>query len=289
MLDSTVVFNEVMYNTATGDESLEWIELHNQMSVDMNLSGWTLGDAVDFTFPTGTILGGGEYLVIAASPTALQAQGYEGAIGPYGRQLSNSGDRIELRNHTGRLMDVVAYGDDGDWPAAADGSGASLAKRHAQSASEPAANWTFSGNVGGTPGQPNLENVSPLRDVLQLSEVAAASDGNFFVEVQNRADQPVSLGGVRLVSSESPGLDFVFADQQLPSGGYVAVNAAQLGFQPQSGDRIFLVSADRTQVLDGVAWKIDCKGDRARWMGDGSFLHRPRPAVKTNLPSTIKS
>ena len=35
---------------------MEWIELHNQMSVDVNLSGWSLQDAVDFTFPAGTIL-----------------------------------------------------------------------------------------------------------------------------------------------------------------------------------------------------------------------------------------
>ena len=139
VLDSTVVFNEVMYNSASGDESLEWIELHNQMSVDMNLSGWTLGDAVDYQFPQGTILEGGKYLVVAASPAALEAsQGYAGAMGPYSRQLANRGDRIELRNHTGRLMDVLEYGDDGDWPVAADGSGASLAKMSPQMGSQAA-------------------------------------------------------------------------------------------------------------------------------------------------------
>lgn len=38
VLDSTVVLSELMYHP-TGDNSvLEWVELHNQMSVDMDLS-----------------------------------------------------------------------------------------------------------------------------------------------------------------------------------------------------------------------------------------------------------
>ena len=51
VLDSTVVFSEIMYNPPGGDESLEWIELHNQMAVKMDISGWTIDDGVDFTIP----------------------------------------------------------------------------------------------------------------------------------------------------------------------------------------------------------------------------------------------
>ena len=41
VLDSTVVFNEIMYHPAE-DESLEFIELHNQMAVDMDISAWQI-------------------------------------------------------------------------------------------------------------------------------------------------------------------------------------------------------------------------------------------------------
>src|SRR5947208_1123456 len=54
MLDSTVVFNEIMYNPAgTGatSDSQEWIELYNQLGVDVDLSGWCLRSGVDYTFP----------------------------------------------------------------------------------------------------------------------------------------------------------------------------------------------------------------------------------------------
>ena len=37
--DSVVVFNEIMYHPEDAD-GIEWIELHNQMSVDVELSGW---------------------------------------------------------------------------------------------------------------------------------------------------------------------------------------------------------------------------------------------------------
>ena len=39
LADSTVVFNEIMYHPATNEPALEWIELHNQMAVSMDISG----------------------------------------------------------------------------------------------------------------------------------------------------------------------------------------------------------------------------------------------------------
>ena len=92
VLDSTVVFSEVMYNPRDSQQ-LEWIELHSEMAVDMDLSGWRIG-GVGYTFPAGTIIPGGEYLVIAKSPSELQiASGFSDALGPYTGRLSNSSTR----------------------------------------------------------------------------------------------------------------------------------------------------------------------------------------------------
>ena len=46
VLDSTVVINELFYHPAD-NEANEWIELHNQMSVDMDVSSWSLNDGID--------------------------------------------------------------------------------------------------------------------------------------------------------------------------------------------------------------------------------------------------
>ena len=56
VLDSTVVFNELMYNPADDDGATEFIELRNQMSVDMDLSGSRLSGGVRYEIPQGTIL-----------------------------------------------------------------------------------------------------------------------------------------------------------------------------------------------------------------------------------------
>ena len=60
--DSTVVFNEIMYHPQTNEAQLEWVELYNQMAVDMDISGWYLTNAIGYKFAEGTVIPGGGYL-----------------------------------------------------------------------------------------------------------------------------------------------------------------------------------------------------------------------------------
>ena len=60
-IDSTTVINEVMYHPALPGGA-EWIELHNQMAVNMDLSEWQMTGGVNFTFPAGTVIKAGGYL-----------------------------------------------------------------------------------------------------------------------------------------------------------------------------------------------------------------------------------
>lgn len=162
-LDSTVVFNEVMYHPSAEEASgvvesdLEWVELFNQLRVDMDLSEWSLEGDIDFTFPDGTVIPGGGYLVIAKSPSVLSTEtGFPNAIGPFMGNLSNGGGEIRLINNDGRTMNVIDYDDQGDWPVGADGGGVALAKRDPKTATEDSRNWTTSLNIGGTPGVSNF-------------------------------------------------------------------------------------------------------------------------------------
>lgn len=161
--DSVVVFNELMYHpVGTNEAALEWLELQNQMCVDVDLSGWRLDKAVHFTFPEGAIIPGGGFLVVAGSPSTLGAQGVTNAFGPFTGRLGNGGDTVQLLNNSDRVMDEVAYGTGGDWPVAPDGAGPSLARRAANVVGADPANWRASAQIGGTPGAENFPVIPPI-------------------------------------------------------------------------------------------------------------------------------
>src|SRR5436305_6353426 len=170
LADAAIVFNEVMYHPATNEVQLEWVELHSLMSVDVDISGWSLANGIDYAFPQGTIVPGGGYLVVAVSPaTLMAATGLTNVVGPFSGRLSNSGETIDLLNNNQRLMDSLSYGTSGDWPVAPDGGGASLAKRNPNGATADASNWSASTQVGGTPGVENFPTAVPT--IVQSSVV----------------------------------------------------------------------------------------------------------------------
>jgi len=164
--DVTVVFNEVMYHPAQINEAeFEWVELRNQMAVDMDISGWSIAGGIECIFPAETVIPGRGFLVVAASPvTLIAATGVTNVVGPFAGRLSNGGEKLELRNNNSRLMDMLDYKVDGDWPVAADGAGPSLAKIDEDSGSADPANWRAAPQAGGTPGTCNHPEVTVTVD-----------------------------------------------------------------------------------------------------------------------------
>lgn len=164
-LDTVLVFNEVHYHPAGEDDPhLEFVELYNQNTVNLDLSGWRLSGEVDFVFPAGTTIEGGSYLVVAANPAALEAVSESsGFLGPFSGSLGNGGGTLRIRNNNDRILDELDYQDRAPWPLAADGGGSSLAKRDPGTSTGPVAHWTHSPEVGGTPGLANFpgEEVAP--------------------------------------------------------------------------------------------------------------------------------
>jgi hypothetical protein len=114
-----VVINELMYHPSSENPAEEYIELYNRGTSTVNLAGWQFTNGVSLTFPAGTTMAPGTYLVIAANPTVFHAKyplvaNYLAATGWTG-QLSNSSNHIELVDSLGVSADEVEYCDDGDW------------------------------------------------------------------------------------------------------------------------------------------------------------------------------
>lgn len=89
------VINEFVSDPA--DEDVEWIELYNATSEEIDLTGWTIEEGSGAKTSLSGVLGGSEkekFFVVEK---------------PKG-SLNNAGDIIILRDNSGALIDQVAYG-----------------------------------------------------------------------------------------------------------------------------------------------------------------------------------
>ncbi len=125
----------------------EWVELYNRSSSTVSLDTWELDGAVDFTFPIGTTLAPGAYLVIARDLADFSAK-FPGvnALGDFSGSLANSGDHLRLLDQWNNPVDEVAYLDGAPWPGAADAGGSSLELRHPELDNSAPTSWASSSN-----------------------------------------------------------------------------------------------------------------------------------------------
>ncbi len=189
----SIVISEIMYHPyhlASGAEDVkqEWIELFNRGTAPVNLTGWCFSDGVDFTFPNVT-LEAGKYLVVAAEVGVFKTQhpGVTNVVGGWTGWLSNSGERIQLADATGTVVNTVVYADQGDWatrelgPAElvnsinyrgwqwsspSDGDGKSLELINPALPNEFGQNWAASLVDGGTPGKANSVAASDIAPII---------------------------------------------------------------------------------------------------------------------------
>ena len=70
---AAIVINEVHCAPDPKTQPHEFIELHNTGTAAVDLGGWALTNGVSVTFPAGTLLAPGGYLLVAEDPAALLA------------------------------------------------------------------------------------------------------------------------------------------------------------------------------------------------------------------------
>ena len=174
---SGVIISEIMYNPAGGDESLEYVELHNEDILPFDIGGWRFSDGIEYVFPEGTMMAPQSYLLVCKDiEVARAAYGINNVLGPYTGRLNNAGERVSLANSYGSVVQQVRYSDRYPWPAAADGTGHSLSLRDVYLPVDECESWTISSVIGGTPGQANSSGAVTRRSFL----VGPSEDWRFF-------------------------------------------------------------------------------------------------------------
>jgi hypothetical protein len=141
-------------------EDFEFIELLNTSSRHVDLEGVYFYGAVNFNFSgaaTGRTLAPGARVLVVSDLAAFQHRYGPGkpVAGEYSGQLNNAGEELVLFTPGEAPIRTVVYLDEAPWPAAADGGGASLVRRHPNdpAGDEDPDGWTASGTTGGSPGE----------------------------------------------------------------------------------------------------------------------------------------
>lgn len=154
-----IVINEIMYNASAAMDSKDWIELYNPQSSDQDISGWMMKDEDNlhsFFVPPGAAIPAKGYWVLCGD-TAAFTQSNPG-VNNYSGNISfgfGGKDLVRLYAPGGQLVDSVAYDNSAPWPKGADGTGYSIVLLDPAQDHTLPANWSRSGQFGGSPGRSN--------------------------------------------------------------------------------------------------------------------------------------
>jgi hypothetical protein len=150
-----------MYNPQSGNQNEEYIELYNITASLVNLydfgesEPWKFTDGIDFTFPSDANIPAYGYLLVVKDTAAFTSEYGSmppgvAVLGPYGGQLSNGGEKVEI-SMPGDVdgdgvrqyirIDRVNYDDEGLWPITPDGYGKSLTRKDTNDYGNDVINW----------------------------------------------------------------------------------------------------------------------------------------------------
>ncbi|PTL84385.1 lamin tail domain-containing protein [Vitiosangium sp. GDMCC 1.1324] len=98
---AAVILNEILANEPGSATDGEFVELVNVGGAAIDISGWTLSDAtsVRHTFPSGTVLGAGQSIVVFGGAAGIPTGTPNAVVASTNTlSLNNTGDTVTLKN-----------------------------------------------------------------------------------------------------------------------------------------------------------------------------------------------
>lgn len=229
-------------DTISGDE-YEFVEIKNGGAAELDLSNVGFAEGIEFTFPKGTKIGAGKFLVVASVPARFKERYGFAADGAFTGKLSNSGETLALEDLPAQaVLASITWSDGGAWPAGADGVGYSLVPA-AGAKDTGAAAWRASFRIGGSPGKDDVG--APL-----ISEVSSHTDPPDYdaIELYNPESAPMDIGGWWLSDDvDDPAKFKVPAGTTLPANGYALFREKDFN-KDSTSSRSFNLSAHGDDV-----------------------------------------
>ena len=236
-----------MDESAVDNGEFEFIELANIGAENIDLTGARFTQGVRFTFPDSYTLAPAERVVVVSNAEAFQSR-YGSDIevaGEFTGDLSDFGERIELRGADETILANFTYQVSGIWPSRANGGGSSLEMARPQGGYIDANDWQASGEYGGSPG---TLGAGPQGDVV-INEIVGHGDSPELdmIEVYNSGSQPVELTNWYVGNpDDDPFRVRLTNPTTVGPGSYHVLSEAEFGFelQMETGDNVAIIEAD---------------------------------------------
>jgi hypothetical protein len=266
---SKLALTEIMYNPpafgAFAGNDLEFLELKNVGTNQLDLSGLTFTAGITFTFTNRTLLGPGQFFVLARDAAAFAVR-YPGVAvnGVYSGQLDNGGETVTLSFPLGGSVFSVTYDDSAPWPVTPDGQGFSLVPKQPGLSQAPdnGASWRSSTSAGGSPG---ADDPAPNIPPIVINELLTHTDPPEMdsVELYNPTGTNVDISGWFLTDDSNTPRKYRLQNGTIISAhGYLFFDESQFNTGTggniafalgATGDSVYLFSALTNSQLTGYS------------------------------------
>ena len=264
-----LLITEIMYHppgaTNFGGDEFEFIELKNVAATNLELSGLSFTNGIHYTFPVGSFVAPGHFVVLVANPAAFTNRYPSVHVdGVYSGRLSNSGDTLTLVHAAGVPICSMRYDPRAPWPSTPDGTGFSLVPANPNFNPDPSnpINWRASSIIGGSPGMddPAL-NIAPIIITEALTHTDLPQLDS--IELYNPTTTNVTLGDWYLTDKRTMPQKFrIPGGTTIPAHGFKVFTENDWNAEPLStnnfrldshGEEIYLYSADTNGALTGYS------------------------------------
>ncbi len=271
-----LVINEIMYHpdslctlAAMDSTELDYIELKNTGTEAVNLGNCSFTDGLEYTFPYPTTVQPGDFLILTENATEFQNVYGFAADGQYKGGLSNDGERLELADAFGNIIDSLTFNDANPWDEAPDGRGPSLELLNPDWDNNEVLSWFRSDNSCGTPRAENSRICSGIADAIIINEINYNSDNGSFdpgdwVELHNAGAATVDISGWSFYDNTN---EFVF-----PAG--TSIGAGEFLVLAENG-AVFaslFPHLNNNQYLGDFTFGLSNKGERISLFDENKCL-----------------
>ncbi len=171
-----IKITEIHYHpeSIAGDSTtdFEFVELKNTSSHAIYLSGAYFSEGIDFSFPEGSQIKPGEFIVLTDNSADFFTHYGFDAYDNYAGQLNNDGEDVVLLSNSNDTICTAKFNDGIEWPQKADGGGYSLVTALASPTNDPrkVADWVLSAEINGSPGADDANSIVSAKEITVNEE-----------------------------------------------------------------------------------------------------------------------